>query len=280
MDCLFIALRPAFILTLLTFQRLQFVFSTQTVDRGDHVYLQLLDSKVVPYSLSTISRLKSFSVRPSPSDSLPVEDLLENPDQSRYPSPIELDQDAMKRRLGHHLDNYFSSIETPSNLGNVTFKYATRNDHWKPSVKKPSFLRLVQTFRTADGHQVRFRGGRKQQRRLQKLLRTFTQCLVEYSWKDLGLRYWPRWLRQGNCWNKRSCSLPPGMTCRPSGHVNKHLLRWHCPRHNHSYQHRKHNSELRKQSRIFGRQFMVHVKQKCMWIRIQYPIITKCSCIC
>ncbi|XP_055950542.1 uncharacterized protein LOC129984648 [Argiope bruennichi] len=56
-----------------------------------------------------------------------------------------------------------------------------------------------------------------------------TSCPVEFTWKDLGNKYWPRWVRQGECINRGGvCSFPPGMICVPGVSTVVHLLHWQC----------------------------------------------------
>jgi len=83
---------------------------------------------------------------------------------------------------------------------------------------------------------------------VQKYLAAYSYCPVHYQWRDLGLRFWPRWIREGDCNDgqgttgymkkngndarendvTRSCSFPPGMTCKPQKSSIKTILWWHC----------------------------------------------------
>lgn len=71
-------------------------------------------------------------------------------------------------------------------------------------------------------------------------------CPVYYRWEDLGLLYWPRWVRRGMCSIKDTplfklasesasqvpkfspCSWPPGMHCVPAEAKKLKILRWQC----------------------------------------------------
>lgn len=70
-----------------------------------------------------------------------------------------------------------------------------------------------------------------------------TFCPVLYAWNDLGSRFWPRYVKVGSCFSKRSCSVPEGMVCKPSV-VHLTVLQWRCQRRG---------------------------GQRCGWIPIQYP---------
>ncbi|KAL8580023.1 hypothetical protein ACOMHN_061344 [Nucella lapillus] len=221
---------------------------------ASHVYLHRLETQPPLNEDSWDSLAGQEGVRPSPSDRLPIEDLLENPDQALDPSPNDLHPKVLRRRLGRHFDEEFFSIEKPTNLNN-SFVYNFKGG--RPSGPRPDYLKYLRTFRLADGRRVRLKMSKKQRRRLQKLVWSFTFCPVKFSWKDLGVRFWPRWLREGDCWNGKPCSIPPGMTCKPSKNVNKTILRWHC-------------GSRRSRRR----------RRHCRWISVLYPIITQCSCAC
>lgn len=56
-----------------------------------------------------------------------------------------------------------------------------------------------------------------------------SSCPVEFTWKDLGKTFWPRWVRDGACVDRKgSCSFPTGMHCVPAASTTVHLLRWQC----------------------------------------------------
>ncbi len=120
-----------------------------------------------------------------------------------------------------------------------------------PSTSKWNHLGSLQL---PDGSRVRTRLSRKVRKKLEKFLWLYTQCPVIYRWKDLGSRYWPRWIKQGHCTANQSCSFPPGMSCRASEEREVVLLRWHC-------------------------QYW-DPPRFCKWIPLHYPIIRQCSCGC
>lgn len=61
---------------------------------------------------------------------------------------------------------------------------------------------------------------------VKKWLLQKSTCPIEYTWKDLGNRVWPKWIRHAVCKEKQACSWPSGMNCRPSGTKTLKLLRW------------------------------------------------------
>ena len=70
---------------------------------------------------------------------------------------------------------------------------------------------------------------RRTRRNLRKFLAFYTACPVQYRWQDFGPRFWPRWVKKGECLQtERSCSIPPGMQCRPQRFKSVTLLRYFC----------------------------------------------------
>ncbi|XP_010224591.1 PREDICTED: noggin-2-like, partial [Tinamus guttatus] len=100
----------------------------------------------------------------------------------------------------------------------------------------------------------RLKVGKKARRKVLQWLWAYTYCPVLYTWKDLGVRFWPRYIKEGNCFAEKSCSFPEGMFCKPVKSVTKTFLRWHCQ----GWSSQKY----------------------CTWIPVQYPLISECKCSC
>ncbi|XP_043090792.1 noggin 5 [Puntigrus tetrazona] len=179
-------------------------------------------------------------VRPSPSDHLPVPDLREDPDPALEPGEKDLSPRSLRRKLGSSFDPVFSSVGPP-NPGNGS--EITREDD----------AGLDEAFRLLDF--TGLRAAAKTERRVRRWLWSYTRCPVLSAWKDLGVRFWPRYVKEGQCSAERSCSLPEGMFCKPVRSVSVTLLRWRC----------------RQGSRALRR---------CSWIRARYPVISQCGCAC
>ena len=160
-----------------------------------------------------------------------------------------------------HFDGRFMSIGQPKEAilyPNGTAEYPVRyNNNLSPSRKSNSSPRSkwnLGSLQLPDGTRVRTRLSRKVRKKLEKFLWLYTQCPVIYRWKDLGLRYWPRWIKQGRCHANQSCSFPPGMSCRASEEREVVILRWHC-------------------------QYW-DPPRFCKWIPLHYPIVRQCTCGC
>ncbi|XP_007565293.1 noggin-3-like [Poecilia latipinna] len=182
-------------------------------------------------------------IRPIPSDSLPVEVLKEEPDPQLDPKEKDLNGTELRSLLGSHFNPDFMSVSPPEDL------YEDDPDQ-SPKLTGP----MPKEIRTLE-LEVLF--GKKQQkanRKLRRMLWAYTLCPVVYAWTELGWRFWPRYLKVGSCYSKRSCSVPEGMTCKPAKATHLTFLRWHCPQ--------------------------KKVPQRCAWIHIQYPVISECKCSC
>ncbi|XP_060077723.1 noggin-like [Ylistrum balloti] len=195
--------------------------------------------------------------RPVPSDDLPVIELIENPDNSFNPTDRDTDYRQLRRLLGHHFDKNFMSTVRPLESvirpnGTLDFKLKKG----RPKERRPNFIKYFGSpvFTGVGSQSSKLRVSRRTRKKIQKYLWSSTHCPVFHTWKDLGVRFWPRWIKEGQCYKRKSCSIPPGMTCRPSGSTSKTILRWHC-------------RDWQKNA-------------VCRWIHINYPIITRCSCEC
>ncbi|XP_051905472.1 noggin-1 [Hippocampus zosterae] len=196
-----------------------------------------------------------FLLRPVPSDSLPLVDLREDPDPALDPRERDLNETELRGLLGD-FDGRFLALSPPPPLQQASEEEAKSAE--LPEIDDETRQKLPKEIRALDlDAQLpgrRHKGGKKLKRRLQQWLWAYSFCPVMHSWSDLGVRFWPRYVRTGSCPAKRSCSLPEGMTCKPAASAHLHLLRWRCAR------------------RKAG--------LKCAWIPVRYPVITDCKCAC
>ncbi|CAH1277769.1 NOG [Branchiostoma lanceolatum] len=195
-------------------------------------------------------------LRPRPSDDLPVLDLIEPPNSEFDPKEADLDVQILRKLLGRQYDPYYMSIEhpDPSTLNaNCTLNgESNEGNRCKPPGPKPRWIDDLDVGTFPNGRKVKL--NKRSRRKFKMWMWSLTHCPVVHSWKDLGVRFWPRWVKEGRCSTGRSCSFPPGMTCRPSRSVMKTFLRFHC--------------------QGWGKQ------HNCNWIKIHYPLIAECSCSC
>lgn len=184
-------------------------------------------------------------LRPSPSEHLPVPDLKEDPDPEHDPREQDLSEKTLRKKLGSNFDSSFMSIYLPTQLN-------ASAPPELPRLPMSADLKKLNLTETPYGRRVKV--GKKARRKFLQWLWMYTHCPVLYTWKDLGVRFWPRYIKEGNCFSERSCSFPEGMSCKPVKSVTKTLLRWYC---------------------------QGFLRQKyCTWISVQYPIISECKCSC
>ncbi|XP_046994006.1 noggin-like [Schistocerca americana] len=227
-------------------------------------------------------------LKPSPpGDEYPLPE--EPRDASLDPRPQDLNETALRARLGVHFDPSCMSI-TPvapdgrghhggggrAHPGGKTKGRAhgrhhgeaaapgefpfRRNKHGRlvPVGEMPEALHKLNLryFKLPNGTRVRTNYPAKFRKKLQHFLWAFTACPVEHEWRDLGVRYWPRFLRLGHCAaGAASCSIPPGMHCRPDAKIEKKLLSWRC----------------------LGRP---PSDRHCQWMDFSMFIVESCTCAC
>lgn len=233
----------------------------------------LLTSVAIAICFSAEQRASphDLGLRPvSSADEAPPPDLIEDPNRSHDPRPLELNTTLLRAKLGRNLDPAFMSVlrpkETQDFYNHSEFLFRrNRRGRLVPVGDMPKHLKDMdfKYIRLPDGTKLRTRVSAKLKRKLQQFLWGFTACPVAYRWKDLGLRFWPRWLKEGHCQaGKTSCSIPPGMKCRPSGTVHKTILRFHC------------------RPTVFSNAALQTIPRVCQWIKVEYPIVTQCACAC
>ncbi|XP_029364860.1 noggin-1 [Echeneis naucrates] len=191
-----------------------------------------------------------YLLRPIPSDSLPLVELIEDPDPVFDPKERDLNETELKSLLGD-FDSRFLSVLPP-----VEDRYTGNDELDDFEIQKPGGV-LPKEIRALD-FDVQFgkkhKPSKKLKRRLQQWLWAYSFCPVLYTWTDLGTRFWPRFVRVGSCLSKRSCSVPEGMVCKPANSTHLTVLRWRC---------------VQRKGGL-----------KCAWIPVQYPVITDCKCSC
>ncbi|XP_059180877.1 noggin-3 [Centropristis striata] len=193
-----------------------------------------------------------YLLRPVPSDTLPVLDIKEDPDPVLDPRERDLNETELRSALGSHFDPQFMSLSPPEDKS-----AAGTEDLNEAELRQRLSGAMPKEIRALDfevPHGKKQKPSKKLRRRLQLWLWSVTGCPVLHAWNDLGSRFWPRYLKVGSCYSKRSCSVPEGMFCKAAKSTHFTILRWRC---------------LQKKGGL-----------KCAWIPVQYPVITECKCSC
>ncbi|XP_074647528.1 noggin-2-like [Tubulanus polymorphus] len=204
-----------------------------------------------------LARKPGYRMRPSPSDILPPLELIEYPDKRYDPSMNDRNPRRLRKIIGGHYNAAFMSVDRPAVLkSNSSSVYGKITKLIKyGDVYVPKEIKKFGRMPLPGGHTLRLRTSRRVRKKLTRYLLAYTYCPVKYEWKDLGIRFWPRWIRTGSCYNGRSCSIPAGMSCKVKDSTKLTILRWLCRK-------------------------WENTTWSCIWIQIQYPIVTSCSCAC
>lgn len=149
-----------------------------------------------------------------------------------------------------------------------------------PTGKMPASIRELDTkyFSLPDGRRLRTRISGQLRRKIQQYLWGKTTCPVQRQWKDLGQRFWPRWLLEGQCpKGETSCSVPAGMYCHATENQSKTLLRWHCRSAGGGP-----SAMLQQYNSLPGTKVPSQLNpiRTCQWIKVEYPVVIECGCGC
>ncbi|XP_065341518.1 noggin-like [Cloeon dipterum] len=184
----------------------------------------------------------------------------ESPDPRLDPRLADLNATALLRRLDQRFNPHMLSVERPYSISSREYDFPFRkNKHGRLVPKHP--LEMPKYLK-GGFKSVTMPNGKKtptivQSDRLNLKIQTtlwaHTACPVEFRWRDLGKRFWPRYIKSGSCVNDkaRSCSIPPGMNCQPAAKIKLSLLRWFC-----------------------------RPRRACSWHDFELEVVNKCECKC
>nr|CAB3264391.1 noggin protein precursor [Phallusia mammillata] len=186
--------------------------------------------------------------RPVPTDKLPLPVLPEDPDKDYDPKPSDINDFQLIERLGVNYLPEFMSPTMPRH-NNHTVMHNPLVPRTSPEIRK-----LAKTLVRSLKGKRRNKKSKRLLRKVQTQIAQYTACPVRYRWKDLGIRFWPRFVKEGYCDTSQSCSIPSGMHCRPVDQTTINILRWYC-------------------QGIFEQKY-------CLWVDVKYPITSECKCQC
>ncbi|EDV27334.1 uncharacterized protein TRIADDRAFT_21255 [Trichoplax adhaerens] len=211
----------------------------------------------------SINAIPTLDLRPVPSDDL---DDIKAPSFQADSLPLAqtIDHPALRKKLGKYYDPQYMSIgkpRLPHYLANNTnlSQYVVKVTGLDEKTVLPQFKDFKLTGYDGKIYKI----GRDSRKKVKRWLSSTTFCRVQYKWIDLSSAIWPRYILQGSCINDRSCSIPPGMTCRGTEYKYKRLLTYTC---------------LIKRSHDKNGKTIVH--KRCTWRKFKFPILTRCECKC
>lgn len=268
-----------------------------------------------------IDHSSALRLRPSPDDSidgLPVLPLLRRQRPSSLspsstsldPSPADLDARLLSSILGADYDATYMSPVRPSDsilYPNGTFllyreDFLADNGRGSKLPRLPAIRVPGRSSSSSSTTILTAAVGREARHRLKRYLAAYSHCPLYVRWRDLGRRFWPRWIREGSCRGQssgtasgkagvvreRSCSIPAGMTCRPNRSSTKTVLWWHCRTPSTGSRHNSRQTvgaaglslSSPSASGTSGGNSGGGGSSICGWIPIKYPVITDCKCAC
>lgn len=200
----------------------------------------------------------TLPLRPSPMVMVPLP-LEESINKDLDPDSDHLDEIKLLNQMGLDFDSHYMSVSAPLEMktrpkGELEYSFKKGERPRGPMPDDFAMLDSRSIKLSEDGPEIKMRASKKTRRKLQKFLWAYSYCPVRYTWQELSVRFWPRYIKMGACENKRSCSVPAGMTCQPSKLIYVRLLRFYCA--------------------VRGS------RKSCQWVKIKYPILSECSCSC
>ena len=206
----------------------------------------------------------------------------------RYgPRKRDLKKKRLLRKLGSDYNDKWSSIDPPKETSD---DIVLSQNAQKIDLKLTHFFGTLNlTFFDSQNNVVNMSGETRELFRLW-LLR-HGSCPVTYTWQDLGVLFWPRWIRRGHCDETQglSCSWPPGMSCVPAESTMVKILRWNCRKKKRKGKKRKTKIDNRvtnekvdtveRQSKPRGRKRRYR-RMKCKWLKVSFPVVDECFCSC
>ena len=211
------------------------------------------------------------------------------------PTKKDLRKKHLLKRLGADFSRHWMSLEKPyDNAGKTATVVERYSDiHLASDVSKLNF-----TYVDDDGAVVAMTPHVQQV--VEQWLVQRAICRVRFVWRDMGVLFWPRWVRHGECSGETSCSWPPGMHCVTVERHSIRLLRWQCrrrprrgrkrKRRNRRRRNRKRNHKRgRKHNKLAGGKLLTSNKNRfwskknnlmCRWLKVPYHLTSKCSCSC
>lgn len=199
---------------------------------------------------------------------------------SRRPRRKHTDPEHLRELLGGYFDSQWMSVDEPSQKEAAPHvNYIISSDSLQHQELGKHLQELNLTHEFLEGGGEKLSQDRHSIAVIEKWLLRKATCPVVYAWEDVGPMFWPRWIKRGECLNKRgTCSWPPGMYCVPTGTSTLHLLRWQCrlPKGKGRRRPNKQNPKKDWKKQTDPNQLNL----RCHWIRIPYPITSECACTC
>ena len=206
------------------------------------------------------------------------------------------------------------SINDPSSRGNPQAVPPTRNPPQQTTTQaaEPVDRELLNELRLLNFNYTDELGQHQQmkpyiRRIVERWLVQLATCKVRFKWQDMGVLFWPRWIKHGECDTgaRSACSWPSGMYCAPSESDTLRLLHWSCRRLTSSETTRRgrdvrHRLGRRSAEAVSdndyddedqrsrpgssrsnnNRKQLRNTRYQCRWRKVPYPVTSECFCTC
>lgn len=184
-----------------------------------------------------------------------VEKMLELGKHWADPDPKHVNKTHLMAMLGNNFDSFYMSIDPPKstrrrNGVGMSMRFSSIKRKNAAISKMPRHIRQLQ-FNINRGDKKRSRLlGYRASSKLRQWLWELSRCPLNYSWVDYGLKFFPRYIRSGEC-IKKPCSFPRGMNCKPRSTRALPTLFWVC-----------------------------HGRNSCSWRKFDIVVNESCQCSC
>ncbi|KAL4240363.1 hypothetical protein ACF0H5_001153 [Mactra antiquata] len=187
------------------------------------------------------------------------------------PSKQDLKVKKLLRRLGEDLDPEWMSVEK---IKKSYSKYSSENNEY--SREKPENTDNVL------GIDMESDWGNSTRHTLMLDLQE-KMCGTKFSWKKMDPLFWPKYIKQGHCIERKQCSIHPDMLCRMGETKTVKALHWSCKKQKPG--NKKRNGKT-KPNHIRDNRLLEYTKAdlrsnlKCRWKKVNVNVKTKCVCSC
>ncbi|GFO39178.1 noggin-like [Plakobranchus ocellatus] len=190
------------------------------------------------------------------------------------PRPFHFKRPKLIKKMRKHWDPFWMSIDEPQDF-NITYTNSTKDQSdiaqdWTDTINTSNLIRYL-NYAGKNGSASDFGEGNEESSEdaindvvgaVRRWMIEKATCPVRYVWEDLGLLFWPRYIRRGFCsFNSLSaslktriksssplptdghCSWPSGMFCRNGEEKRLRILVWTCRSTQRSKQSRRHRGK-------------------------------------
>lgn len=205
----------------------------------------------------------------------PIEQLVHSsfPIMDQYlPSRKDLKLKKLLRRLGNEFDSEWMSVKKPP-IRNAMFDTKNNVD----SIGNTENAEYIRTLEA----QLELNNKTKQQ--IISAMKSMTICKTKFTWKRMGALFWPKYIKEGICVEKKQCSFKSDMGCKMGKERTLNILHWRC-RKRKIAENTRTGKKKAKQNQ--NKRLVENTKQtlranlKCRWKKIRYNVKTRCECKC